>query len=189
MNNEIKEHDLTFGDAIILPNNEENWKFILADRTYALDAPTEVIVSRMLEQLLAEQAKNSELDATLKILKINHKLTISELNSEQAKNKKLEILKCDLKDSCEITKLDFESVKTIRELQAKNKKLVEALEKISNIDNICSGCEFKIDSYCRASKSQEINYLKDQEKCLKNVNYYNDKIITLAQQALNEVNK
>ena len=41
------------------------------------------------EQLLAEQAKNSELEATLKILKINHKLTVSELNNEQAKNKKL----------------------------------------------------------------------------------------------------
>ena len=39
--------------------------------------------------LLAEQAKNSELDATLKILKINHKLTISEFNNEQSKNKKL----------------------------------------------------------------------------------------------------
>lgn len=41
------------------------------------------------KQLLAEQAKNSELDATFKILKINHKLTISELNNEKAKNKKL----------------------------------------------------------------------------------------------------
>ena len=89
MNNEIKENNLIFGDAIILPNNEENWQFILADRTYTLDAPTEVIISRMLKQLLAEQAKNSELDSTLKILKINHKLTISELNNEQAKNKKL----------------------------------------------------------------------------------------------------
>lgn len=40
-------------------------------------------------ELVTEQAKNSELDATLKILKINHKLTISELNNEQAKNKKM----------------------------------------------------------------------------------------------------
>lgn len=52
------------------------------------------------KQLLAEQAKNSELEATLKILKINHKLTMSELNNEQAKNKKLvEALK-DIQTEC-----------------------------------------------------------------------------------------
>ena len=46
-------------------------------------------INMLEQQLLAEQAKNSELEATLKILKINHKLTISELNNEQANNKKL----------------------------------------------------------------------------------------------------
>ena len=46
---------------MLLPNEDENWQFILADRTYTLDAPTEVIISRMLKQLLAEQAKNKKL--------------------------------------------------------------------------------------------------------------------------------
>ena len=80
--------------------------------------------------LLAEQAKNSELEATLKILKINHKLTISELNNEQAKNK----------------------------------KLVEALEEISG---------------CTQHKSDFCNHQSDCSFCR----------MHQAQQALNEVNK
>ena len=51
--------------------------------------------------LLSEQAKSNELEATLKILKINHKLTMSVLNNEQAKNKKLvEALELALSDTC-----------------------------------------------------------------------------------------
>ena len=71
MDNEIKEDDLIFGDAMLLPNEDENWKFILADRTYTLDAPTEVIISRMLNQLLAEQAKNKKMVEALELIMNN----------------------------------------------------------------------------------------------------------------------
>ena len=75
MNNEIKEDYLIFGDAMLLPNEDENWKFILADRTYTLDAPTEVIISRMLKQLLAEQAKNKKMVEALEKISNGNRMT------------------------------------------------------------------------------------------------------------------
>ena len=64
-NNEVKEKDLIFGDAMLSPNCDENWKFILADRTYTLDAPTEVLVSRIFNQLLQLKANNDKLSQKL----------------------------------------------------------------------------------------------------------------------------
>ena len=41
-NKDVKVEELIFGDAMLLPEYDENWKFILAGSTYQLDAPTEV---------------------------------------------------------------------------------------------------------------------------------------------------
>ena len=59
MNNEIKENILTFDDTVLL-NKGKNWQF-LANTDYNINTQTMALISKILNQLLAEQDKNEKL--------------------------------------------------------------------------------------------------------------------------------
>lgn len=60
MDNKIKENDLMFDGAIVVLDEDKGWKF-LANTDYNIDTQTMALISKILNRLLAEQAKNKKL--------------------------------------------------------------------------------------------------------------------------------
>lgn len=93
MKDKIKACDLIFGDAMLLPNDDKNWQFILAGSTYTLDAPSKVLISRMLKQNLALKEENEKLEKKLfiqtNLAKTNNDVVIklTEQNEQLKKEK------------------------------------------------------------------------------------------------------